>query len=145
MIIDRIALIVLQIEIEGAAETLVSLVDLLVARSALTFRADEGARFGLGVLGRIDRPMDLRRGRGQHRARSARGKQLKGHALGAHGSVEGKGIEGGVPLSRVAVAGNLPQHVRRHDARNGIAVPTLATIRLHDDLPYRLSQTSACL
>ena len=37
-----------------------SLVDLLVARSALTFGADESARLGLGILGRIDRPMDLR-------------------------------------------------------------------------------------
>ena len=31
-----------------------SLVDLLVARSALTFGADESARLGLGILGRID-------------------------------------------------------------------------------------------
>src|SRR6266481_1007881 len=139
VIIDRIALIVLEIEIEGAAEAGVSLVDLLVARSALTFRADEGARLGLGILGSIDRPMDLRRGRCQHRARSARGKQLKGDALGAHGSVEGKSVEGSVSLSRVAVAGNLPQHVRRHNAKNGMAMPTLAAIRLHEESPVPIA------
>jgi hypothetical protein len=41
VIIDRIALVVLQIEIEGVAKTIIRLVDFLIARGALAFRADE--------------------------------------------------------------------------------------------------------
>jgi hypothetical protein len=60
VIIDRIALVVLQIEVEGVAETVIGLVYFLIARGILAFRTDERARLGLGVLGGIDCPLDLR-------------------------------------------------------------------------------------
>src|SRR5205823_1098220 len=143
VIIDRIALVVLQVEIEGVAKAVISLVYFLITRGALSFRSDERPRLGLRVLGGIDRPMDLRRGRCEHRWRSRGRQQLKGHTLGTHCGVEGEGVQSGVSLGRTAVPGNLAQHVRRHDAEDGMPMGLVAGVQLHWESPVTHSRTEA--